>query len=88
MSQCSGSYVGSCGIAKIFVDSAKRIMLRICSADLNAGTILMHDRNANRRKPRAVAQAARLDVSMRDAVVVLLGLIILILVIGKSGVMV
>jgi hypothetical protein len=88
MSQCSGSYVGLCGIAKIFVDLTERIMLRIASADLNAGTILMHDRNAYRRKPRAVAQAARLDVSMRDAVVVLLGLIILILVIGKSGVMV
>ncbi len=48
----------------------------------------MHDRTAHRRKPRVVAQAARPDVHMRDAVVVLLGLIILILVIGKSGVMV
>jgi hypothetical protein len=48
----------------------------------------MHDRTAHRRNHRVVAQAARLDVHMRDAVVVLLGLIILILVIGKSGVMV
>lgn len=88
MSQCSGSYVATCGIAKIFVDLAETIVIRIAQADSNAGTNLMHDRHAYRRKPRAVAQAARLDVSMRDSVVVLLGLIILILVIGKSGVMV
>ena len=88
MPQCSGSYVASCGIAKKIVDLTETIMLRIASADLEAGLLPMHDRNAYRRKPRAVAQAARPDVYMRDAVVVLLGLIILILVIGKSGVMV
>ncbi len=88
MPRCSGSYVAVCGIAKIFVDLTETIVFRIASADWNAGLLLMHDRNTYRRKPRVVAQAARLDVHMRDAVVVLLGLIILILVIGKSGVMV
>jgi hypothetical protein len=48
----------------------------------------MNDRNAHRLTRRPVAKAARLDTSMRDSVVVLLGLIILILVIGNSGVMV
>jgi len=40
----------------------------------------------HRPKARAVAHAARLRVPMRDALVVLLSLIILILVSGKSGV--
>jgi len=47
----------------------------------------MSNRLAHRRKARAVAQTARVDVYMRDAAIVLLGLII-ILVIGKSGGMV
>jgi hypothetical protein len=46
----------------------------------------MPNRIAQRQRTRPVARAARLDVSMRDSVVVLLSLIILILVIGNSGV--
>lgn len=48
----------------------------------------MSNRNAHRRPTRAVAKAARPDVPVRDAALVLISLIILILVIGKSGVMV
>lgn len=50
--------------------------------------LLMSNRFAHRRKPRAVALPARSDVPVRDAVVVLISLIILILVIGNSGGMV
>lgn len=88
MPQCSGSYVGSCRIAKIFVDTDESAVLKIGPPDDTDLISLMSNRHAYRRNARAVAQTARPDVHMRDAVVVLLGLIILILVIGKSGVMV
>jgi hypothetical protein len=48
----------------------------------------MSNRNAHRRPIRAVAKAAPVGVPVRDAVLVLISLIILILVIGNSGGMV
>ena len=88
MSHCSESYVADFRIAKKIVDTGEIAVLKIRASEQPAWLLLMSNRSAHRRQPRAVAKAAPLDVTVRDAVVVLLGLIILILVIGNSGVMV